>query len=198
MRAGDVTACLQDWNRGDPDALDRLLPLIYRELKTLASHSLRRERRDHTLGPTALVHEVFLRLVRQRRAGWQDRTHFLALAATLMRRILVDHARKRQGLKRGGDRQRIPVESLGPLPSPSRACSRVDLLALDRALQTMARIEPTQARLVELRFFGGLTEVETAEVLGVTPRTVRRRWLTARLWLYRHLTEGDSMPGASR
>jgi len=180
---GGVTQCLLDWTRGDRAALDRLMPLVYGELRQLAAGHLARERRDHTLQPTALVHEAFLRLVDHRRIQWQGRAHFLALAATLMRQLLIDHARKHRAEKRGGGGARVTLHD-GDAMLEARP---VELIALDDALSALAAIDPRQARVVELRFFGGLTVEEAAEVLAVSPATVKLDWSMARAWLVREL-----------
>jgi RNA polymerase sigma-70 factor (ECF subfamily) len=178
-----VTELLQAWSRGDATALDRLVPLVYQELRRLAHRYLRRERADHTLQTTALVNEAYLRLVDSRRVRWQDRAHFLAVSAQLMRRILVDFARGRNYQKRGGGWQRVPVdEALG-----IGHTADVDLVALDDALETLAAIDSRKSRVVELRFFGGLTAEETAEVLKVSADTVLRDWQFAKSWLAREL-----------
>ena len=188
----DVTALLLRWSAGDADALQRLLPLVYGELRRIASNQLRRERADHTLAPTALVHELYLRLVDQRRASWQNRAHFFGLAAQLMRRILVDHARAHHAEKRGGLVTRVSLEDAfddeetGAPTQPPAA----DVLAIDEALAQLEALDQDQARIVELRFFAGLTVEETAHVLKRSPRTVKREWRLARAWLYRAL-RGD-------
>jgi RNA polymerase sigma factor (TIGR02999 family) len=184
----EVTRLLQRWSVGRQDALDQLVPVIYGELRRLAASYLRRERADHTLQPTALVHEAFLKLVDQRDVRWQNRAHFFGIAAQLMRRILVDHARAHGASKRGaGERPLSLDEALVAAPS-----SDVDLLALDEALTRLAAIDSQQSQVVELRFFGGLTMEETAEVLHISPATVGREWTLARAWLYAEL--GRSAP----
>lgn len=180
--ADDVTALLRDWNRGDRHALERLMPLVSGELRRLARVHLRRERRDHTLQPTALVNEAYLRLVNVDRMQWRDRTHFFAFASRVMRRILVDHARAHRAAKRAG--WRVPLTDD---VSPAEAGRDVDLIALDQAIDELAAMDARQARLVELRFFAGLTIEETADVLGIGAATVTRDWSTARAWLYRRL-----------
>ena len=166
------------------------MPLVYDELRSLADRSLRHERSGHTLSGTALVHEAYLKLVDQRQVRWQDRAHFFAVAAQLMRRILVDHARRHGAHKRGGGEPRL---SLDEADAPTPAAPLVDWLALDRALDRLAALDERQARTVELRFFGGLTIEETAEVLQVSPATVKNDWSLARGWLYREL-QGTSEP----
>ena len=184
-----ITRLLLDWSDGDRDALDELTPIVYRELRRLAQSTFRGERHDHTLQATALVHETYLRLIDQRRVQWKSRAHFFAIAARLMRRILVDHARSHQASKRGGG-HRLEL-------SEAQALSRerdVDLIALDQALERLARFDPRQSRLVELRFFGGLTIEETAVVIDLSPATVKREWDTAKAWLYGQLVAGGARP----
>ena len=179
----EVTKLLQEWSEGRQDALDRLLPEIYAELRRLARSYLRRERPDHTLQPTALVHEAFLKLIDQRVVRWQNRAHFFGIAAQAMRRILVDHARAGAAGKRGaGERPMSLDEALVLTDAPN-----VDVLALDEALTRLAAIDLQQSRVVELRFFGGLTMEETAEVLSISPATVGREWTLAKAWLYAEL-----------
>jgi RNA polymerase sigma factor (TIGR02999 family) len=180
----EVTRLLGALRGGDRDALGRLLPLVYDELHLLAQRAMRHERGGHTLQATALVNEAYLRLVDQRRAGWEHRTQFLAVAAQLMRRILVDHARGRGAAKRGGGQERVPLENAA-VSAPEKG---LDLVSLDEALTRLARIDAQQARVVELRFFGGLTVEEAAEVLGVSPATVKREWTMAKAWLRRELS----------
>jgi len=182
----DVTALLLDWSGGDGEALERLLPILYQELHQLARGYFSREDSGHTLQPTALVHEVYLRLVDQKRVHWQNRAHFLGVAAQMMRRILVDHARRRKASKRGGGAKNLALDEA--LDQPGEA--QVDYLALDEALDRLAAFDPAQSRLVELRFFAGLTVKETAEVLSISPATVKREWSVARAWLYRQMNAG--------
>jgi RNA polymerase sigma factor (TIGR02999 family) len=185
---GAVTQLLRAWSDGDEGALERLMPLVEAELRRLARGYMARERHGHTLQLTALVNETFLRLTDARHIRWQDRAHFLGISARLMRRVLVDHARRRGYEKRGGGAQRVPLnERLVALPEPE-----LDLLALDRALEALAATDPRKARMIELRFFGGLSVEETAEVLHVSPDTVKRDWRLAKLWLLREL-EGDHL-----
>jgi RNA polymerase sigma factor (TIGR02999 family) len=179
----EVTQLLQQWSEGRQDALDRLVPQIYAELRRLASSYLRRERPDHTLQATALVHEAFLRLVDQRAVRWQNRANFFGIAAQAMRRILVDHARAHAAGKRGAGQRRISLDEV----FVSTRSQDIDLLALDEVLTRLATIDPQQSRLVELRFFGGLTMEETAEVLNISPATVGREWTLAKAWLYAEL-----------
>ena len=180
----DLTRLLLDWSRGDKTALDRLMPLVYDELRALAERSLRHERSGHTLQGTALVHEAYLKLVDHRQVRWQDRAHFFAVAAQLMRRILVDHARRHGAAKRGSGEPRLPLDEAD---APAAPAPLGDWLALDRALERLGALHERQARTVELRFFGGLTIEETAEVLQVSPATVKNDWSLARGWLYREL-----------
>jgi RNA polymerase sigma-70 factor, ECF subfamily len=175
-----VTQLLIDWSKGDQAALERLMPLVYNELRRLAGNYLRRERQGHTLQPTALVNEAYLRLVDQKNAKWQNRAQFFGISAQLMRRILVDHARQRQAAKRGGsEQQRLSITSAEKVLKDSG----IDLLALNEALDELAKMDPQQSRIVELKFFGGLSIEETAEVLGVGHATVERDWKMARAWL---------------
>jgi RNA polymerase sigma factor (TIGR02999 family) len=185
--AVDVTALLQAWGAGDRDAGERLLPMVYAELRRQAARAMRRERAGHTLEPTALVHEAYLQLAGQQRAAWHNRVHFLGVAAHLMRRILVDHARARHAEKRGGGAVLLTLDDAdGPNAAPAREAD-VEVLALHEALERLAALDPEQARLVELRYFGGLTIEETAEALAVSPATVKREWAIARSWLRREL-----------
>lgn len=179
----DVTSVLKEWEAGQDRALEKLVPLVYRELRSLAASHLRGERAAHTLQPTALVNEVFLRLLDSRAVVWQNRTHFFALAARMMRHILVDHARARVAEKRGGGAFPAPFD--GPFePSPM---SDLALLALDDALAALKRMDPRQCRIVELRYFAGLTLEETGESLGISVSTVKREWTMARAWLRREM-----------
>ena len=180
-RSPDVTGLLAAWGNGDQGA-GPLMDAVYGELRRLARGYLRRERPDHSLRPTALVHEAYLKLVDQRRVRWESRAHFFAIAAHLMRRILVDHARAHKAAKRGGG-ARVPLLDIDAgAPAPD-----VEILALDRALDRLEAIDQRRSQLVELRFFGGLTVDETAAVLAVAPITVKRDWVLARAWLYREL-----------
>jgi RNA polymerase sigma factor (TIGR02999 family) len=172
------------WNDGNPEARDELIPLVYAELHRLAQAYLRRERRGHTLQSAALVHEAFLRLVDQR-VAWRNRAHFFGIAAQLMRRILVDYARSRQNEKHGGDQLHLELDEA----LDEAAARDTDLVALDDALQSLAALDPQQSRVIELRYFGGLTIEETAEVLGVSETTVEREWRMARAWLLRELSK---------
>jgi RNA polymerase sigma factor (TIGR02999 family) len=184
--SASVTQLLLEWTGGDRAALDRLMPLVYGELRRLAAGYLSRERHNHTLQATALVHEAFLRLVDQRGIQWQNRAHFLALAATLMRQLLISHARKHRAIKRGSGGPRLTLHECD-LAVEERG---VDILALDEALSALATIDPRQSRVVELRFFGGLTVEETAAVLAVSPATVKLDWSLAKAWLLRELGGG--------
>jgi len=182
----DVTDLLLAWSEGDRQALDRLVPVVYSELRRRAAAQLARERGPHTLQPTALVHETFLRLVDQRSARWQNRAQFFAVAARLMRRILVDHARARAAAKRGGDALRISLDDADEAP----VASETDVLHLHRALEKLASLDERQAQVVELRYFGGLSVEEVAGALELSAITVKRDWAMARAWLYRELTGG--------
>ncbi len=184
----EVTRILQDWSGGDPTAPERLMPFVYDELRRLARAFLARERHGHTLQPTALVHEAYVRLVDQTRVNWQNRAHFYGIASGMMRRILVDHARARITDKRGGAAIHLSVEDV-QVPVEQRAASFV---ALDEALERLARLDERKSRVVEMRFFGGMSDEEIAAVLGVTTRTVLRDWKKARLWLFRELSPGRS------
>ena len=175
-----VTRLLLDWRNGDKEALDRVLPLVYGELRRLAAGYLSREGVGHTLQPTALVHEAYLRLVDQRRVDWRNRAQFFGLAAGMMRRILVNHARDRRAAKRGGDAERV---SLSLVDTPSGGHD-VDIIALEDALHRLVALDPRKAQVVELKFFGGLTTEEIAEVLQISGATVEREWSFARAWLY--------------
>jgi len=180
---GEITALLLAWRAGDKSAYDRLFPLMYEELHRIAHRQLAGERADHTLNTTALLHEAYLKLVDQTRAVWTDRSHFFAVAAAIMRRILVDHARRYSAAKRGSTPRHISLSD-DLLPAEERAET---LVALDEALSELARIDERLSRVVECRFFAGLTEEETAQTLGVTARTVRRDWIKAKGWLHRAL-----------
>ena len=178
---------LEELESGDPSAADRLLPLVYDEMHELAIQWLRHNRRDHTLQPTALVHEVYLRLVGAEDVAWQNRAHFMAVAAKAMRQILIDYARRRQAVKRGGEWHRVSLddaEDTSPLPD-------AELIALDEALNRLAKLNERQARIVELRYLAGLSVKETAHVMDVSIRTVKSDWRMARAWLSRELKKGD-------
>jgi RNA polymerase sigma-70 factor (ECF subfamily) len=179
----DVTALLDHWSRGDRHALDRLLPLVYAELRRIAARQLRRERVGHTLQPTALVNEAYLRLVDQRRVDWRNRAHFFAVAAQMMRRILVDHARRHNAGKRGDGLQHVSIDEV---EAPA-AGDHISVLALDQALGRLEKLDQGLAQIVELRAFSGLTIEEAAHVLNVSPSTAKREWRTAKAWLTREL-----------
>jgi len=182
--AEEVTALLRNVKNGDREAFDRLLPKVYGELRRVAERQLWRERQGHTLRATALVHEVYLKLVDQAQVEWQGRAHFLAVSARAMRQILIDHARRKAAEKRGGDWERT---TLGSGEGFGVEMSMEDLLALDQALEDLEKLEPRLRQVVEYRFFGGMTEQQISEVLGVTTRTVQRDWVKARAWLYKEL-----------
>ena len=181
--AKDVTELLIDWSNGDQEALNKLMPLVYDELHRLASRYLRRERPNHTLQTTALVHEAYVRLVDENNANWRNRIQFFAVASQLMRHILVDYARRRNAAKRGGEYARLSFDEQMIVSKEKSA----DLMALDEALNGLAAIDPQQSRIVELRIFGGLTVEETAEALGISPTTVKREWSMAKAWLHRQI-----------
>jgi RNA polymerase sigma factor (TIGR02999 family) len=180
----DITKLLIEWNGGDGEAFEKLIPLVYHELHQIASRHLRRESVERTLQTTALVHEAYLRLIDQTRANWQNRAQFFAVAATVMRRILIDHARKRLRPKRGGEVFKVSLDEGTIDVSDERAA---ELVALDEALKRLAAEDPTKARLVELRYFGGLSIEETAEVLGVGTATVVRQWRVVKAWLFKEI-----------
>ena len=181
----EITQMLQEWREGTDHVLDQLLPLVYSELRRQAARHLRHERRDHTLQTTALIHEAYLKLAGQRNVRWESRTHFFAIASQAMRRILVDYARAKKRAKRGGDDIRISLEAAEPLGNVGRP---IDLIALDEALTRLAALDERQSRLVELRYFSGLSLEETATILGVSRATAAREWNLARAWLHRELT----------
>jgi RNA polymerase sigma-70 factor (ECF subfamily) len=185
----DVTALLSEMAEGSESAAEKLVPIVYEELKQLARRYMRRERVDHTLQTTALVHEAFMKLVGQESVKWQGRSHFFAVAAQIMRRILCDHARRNLRLKRGGAHQILPLdEALAFTPQHSN-----ELLKLDAALDRLAKLDARQSRIVELRFFAGLTVEETAEFLGISPKTVKRDWAVARAWLHAEVSDSDAI-----
>ena len=181
----EVTQLLVKWSKGDTAALDELTPLIYEELRRLAHHYMSRERPGHTLQTTALVNEAYVRLVDRKNVDWQNRAHFFAIAAQSMRCILVDHARSQAYAKRGGGARKITLDE-ATVVSQERAA---EVVAVDEALKGLAALDPQQSRIVELRFFGGLTIEETAEVLHLSPATIKREWSTARAWLYHELSK---------
>jgi len=182
---GDVTALLSALSAGENTARERLLPIVYDELRAIAGARMAGERGDHTLDATALVHEAYLRLIDTERVQWEDRSHFFRIASRAMRRVLVDHARSRNALKRGGDRHRITLHD------PSTDENDVDLLALDDALERLESIDPRQRGVVELRFFGGCNVADAARILGVSERTIEEDWRMARAWLRRELARAD-------
>jgi RNA polymerase sigma factor (TIGR02999 family) len=179
-----VTQLLVRWRGGDHEALDALMPIVYADLRRMARQYLQRERSDHTLQSTALVHEAYVRLIGQKLPQWQNRAHFFGVAARLMRQILVEYARSHQAAKRGGSACKVTLDEGLMLPQKSE----VDVVLLDDALQDLARLDPQQSRIVELRFFAGLSIDDTSEVLGISPATVTRDWTTARVWLYREIS----------
>lgn len=182
--AADLTGLLIEWSQGDQAAFERLLPLIYDECRGIASRQLRGEHREHTLDPTALVHEAYLRLVDQRRATWVNRAQFFGVVSQVMRRILVDHARARRAEKRGGSAILVSLDAAADESGDSRTA---DIVAIDEALERLMTLDPEQVRIIELRFFAGLTVDETARLLDRSPRTIKREWRLAKAWLYREL-----------
>lgn len=180
-----ITQLLIEWSQGDKAAFDQLMPLVYDELRKLARSHLRHERPDHTLQATALVHEAYLRLIDQHSVTWKNRAHFFGIASQMMRRILVNYAVRRGARKRGGLRQRVSLDDAVGLSGERE----LDVVALDEALKELERLDPRQSRIVELRFFGGLSIEETAEVLNISPATVKREWATAKLWLRRQMAK---------
>jgi len=189
--AAQITRLLHDWQDGSRDAFERLIPLVYDELHALAARQLAREWRHDRMQTTIVVHEAYLKLFGQREIDWQNRGHFFAIAAHLMRRILVDHARHGLRQKRGGSEAAVPLDEA--LPAPGQPVDAVDALDLDRALRKLELLDPDQARIIELRFFGGLTVEETAAALGVSPATIKREWAVAKAWLHRELA--NRQPG---
>jgi len=185
----DVTQLLVDCSSGHKEALDQLMAFVYDELHRRAVHDLRRERPNHTLQPTALVHEAYLRLIDQSRVRWQNRAHFLGIAATMMRRILINYAQSHQADKRGAGRYTLSLEAAGDGAEGPAVTGAMDLVELDEALMHLTAIDHQQGRIVELRFFGGLTVEETAEVLGISPATVHREWRMAKAWLHKEISK---------
>jgi RNA polymerase sigma-70 factor (ECF subfamily) len=185
----DVTLLLSALGRGEQDAASKLIPVVYDELRRLAASYMRRERQDHTLQATALVHEAYVKLIDQRSVNWQSRAHFFGVAAQLMRRILIDHARGHLRQKRGGEHQKVSLDEAFIFSGQQSA----ELLALDESLQRLTKMDARQGRIVELRFFGGLSVEEAAEVLNVSPKTVKRDWSVARAWLYADMKEHDGI-----
>jgi len=182
----EVTHLLIDWSNGDQNAFEKLVPLVYGELRRLAARHLARERSNHTLQSTAVVHEAYLRLIDQKRVQWKNRAQFFGVASQMIRRILVDHARSHQAAKRGSGAIKLSLDEAIAVPGGKD----LDLVALDDALKSLAEMDEQQARIVELRFFGGLSIEETAEVVGISPATVKRDWALSKAWLYRELTRG--------
>ncbi len=191
----EITQLLHEWQSGSREAFDRLVPLVHQELRAIASRQLSREWRHDRLQVTAIVNETYLKLFDQREVDWQSRGHFFAIAAQLMRRLLIDHARRQTRRKRGGTA--VAVELDPAMPVPAQPIDAVDVLDLDRALAKLESLDPYQARIVELRFFGGLTIEETAAALAVSPTTVKREWAVAKGWLFRELTGGRDDPSAA-
>ena len=191
VNADDLTGLLIEWGQGDKAALDRLTPLVYDEIRRIAHRYVQREREGQTLQTTALVNEAYLRLAGSANIDWQNRAHFYAVTAQVMRRILIDHARRRQYVKHGGETERVPFEvaisEVGSMSQPRAA----ELLALDEALDELARLDSRKSRVVELRYFGGLSLDETAKVLDVSPMTVRRDWRAAKAWLYKKVMSDE-------
>lgn len=185
-KPGDVTRLLAAWQNGDRSALDQLIPLVYSELRAIAGRCLRRDRLSPTLQSTALVHEAYMRMVDQAGADWRNRSHFFAVAATIIRNILVERARSHRSAKRGGDTPKLSLDESLAVPK-SRP---LDLVALDDALLDLSRLDPQQCRIVELRFFTGLSIEETAEALGISASTVKREWILAKTWIFRSLSTG--------
>ena len=184
-RSPDITQILRDWSGGDREALDTLMPLVYDELRRQASRFLRRENSDHTLQTTALIHEAYIKLIDQRKTDWQNRSHFFAIASQAMRRILVDHARTKHREKRGGHDLKLPLDEAMTVAGDEKS---VDLVALDEALTRLEAIDKQQSRVVELRYFSGLSLEDTADVLKISRSTAARDWAMARAWLHRELT----------
>jgi RNA polymerase sigma factor (TIGR02999 family) len=187
-KSREITRMLQEWSGGKQEALDALLPLVYAELHRQASRYLRRERRDHTLQTTALIHEAYLKLIDQRDVDWQNRAHFFGIAAQAMRRILVDYAKARHRAKRGGIGEDLPLEAAALAVSEEKS---IDLVALDEALTRLAGFDERQARIVELRYFSGLSIEETAEVLRISPATVKSDWNVAKAWLRHEIMRAE-------
>jgi len=189
LSQSQVTQLLLDWSDGDQEALNQLIPLVYQELKRLARHYMRRERAGHTLQTSALVNEAYIHLVDYKKMRWKDRAHFMAVAAQAMRRVLVDHARTRSSAKRGGaEVRKVSLDEAATLADERAA----EMIALDDALTSLARLDPRKSQIVELKYFGGLEIEETAEVVKVSPATVKREWNAARLWLLREIKSGSA------
>ena len=185
----ELSQLLRDWSNGDHAALDKVMPVVYQELRRLARHYMRRERADHTLQTTALVNEAYLRLADYKKMRWQSRTHFFAVSAQVMRRILVEHARSRNFAKRGGGVQKVELDETAFVSAGRSA----EVIAVDEALSELESWDARKGRIVELRFFGGLSIEETAEVLKVSPTTVQREWRSAKAWLYKAISEGGGV-----
>lgn len=186
----DVTKLLIQWNQGDPSALEELIPVVYEELKRLARRHMGRERFDHTLQTSALINEAYIRLVEGQAVEWQDRNHFFAVAAQVMRHILIDHARSYRYAKRGAGAEKVPLDEVDSL----RVQRAEELIALEDALRQLETFDPRKSRVIELRFFAGLTVEETAEVLGLAPITVMREWRAAKAWLHQTLSGLETPP----
>jgi RNA polymerase sigma-70 factor, ECF subfamily len=186
----ELTLLLRQWQQGDRDALDRLVPLVYDELHLIASRHMAQEWRRQTLQTSGLVNEAYMKLVEQRAVDWQNRAHFFAIASRVMRRILLDDARRRGRTKRGGEAARVPVDAVAV--AAQEEADRIDVIGVDRALQELEQLDPKQARIAELRFVAGMPVEETAAVLGISPRTVKREWAVAKGWLYRAITVGKT------
>jgi len=182
---GEISQLLEAWSAGEKKALDELMPRVYQDLRSLAARQIRRERQDHTLQTTGLVNEAFLKLVQQEGVEWANRSHFFAIAATAMRRVLVDYARQRQAEKRGGGAEKVPLEKVQLAVRPG-----VDLIDLEECLARLEKLDPQQAKVVELRYFAGCTIEEIAEVLDISPSTVKREWRMAKVWLRAELLKG--------
>lgn len=185
VTSDDLTGLLIQWRQGDKTALDRLTPLVYDAIRRVAHRYVQREREGHTLGTTALVNEAYVRLAGSQNIAWQDRSHFFAVTAQVMRRILIDHARRRHYVKHGGEAQQVPFDEATAMPHERAS----ELLALDEALAELAKLDPRKSQVVELRYFGGLSLAETAEVLEVSRMTVRRDWRAAKAWLFRRMND---------
>jgi RNA polymerase sigma factor (TIGR02999 family) len=188
--SAELTGLLLNWGAGSEAAREELLPLVYDELRRIASLYLRRERPDHTLQPTALVHEAYLRLIDQRRVDWKNRAQFVGMAAVMMRRVLVNHARDRSAAKRGGQAERVPLT----LAAAVFERPQVDVIDLHEALDRLQALDPRKGRIVELKFFGGLTTTEISEVMQISSATIEREWTFSRAWLYDAMAAGDSHP----
>ncbi|HEY0546000.1 MAG TPA: sigma-70 family RNA polymerase sigma factor [Pyrinomonadaceae bacterium] len=187
LETQDVTGLLHEWRRGDAAAFDKLLPLVYGEMRRIAHRYMQQERGGHTLQTTALINEAYVRLVGQQKIEWRNRSHFFAVTAQVMRHVLIDHARRLHYAKRGGELRRVTLEEADAMTVERAA----ELVALDEALQELARLDPRKSRVVELRYFGGLSLEETAEVLEISPMTVRRDWRAAKAWLYKAVTSDE-------